>query len=89
MKVVECDKHPHLCLLAIRDIVKEDELRYDYGVTDLWCRQQNILNTDRDGNLTNNKPRTETLVKMTDRKTINNVTSTNQLPITSPSKYSS
>ena len=87
MKVVECDKHPHLCLFAIRDIAKEDELRYDYGVKDLWWRQQKILSTDKSGNLTNDKPRVETLVTMTDHKTINNVTSTNEeiilkLPVT-------
>ena len=39
MKIVEVDGKPHLCLFADRDIDRGEELRFDYGVSNLPWRQ--------------------------------------------------
>ena len=38
MKIVEVDNTPHLCIFATKDIEAE-ELRYDYGVSNLPWRK--------------------------------------------------
>lgn len=39
MKLVMVENHPRLCLFANRDILKGEELRYDYGESNLPWRQ--------------------------------------------------
>jgi hypothetical protein len=44
MKVIMYEKDPHLCLFALRTIAIDEELRYDYGVKDLWWRKSVTIN---------------------------------------------
>jgi hypothetical protein len=45
MKVIELAKTPHLCLFATRKILSSEEIRYDYGVTNLpWRKQPKVPN---------------------------------------------
>jgi SET domain-containing protein len=40
MKKLEIVGHKHLCLFASKDIGPNEELRYDYGVSNLPCRRK-------------------------------------------------
>jgi len=43
MRIVEIDKVPHLGLFATKTIFADEELRYDYGVSDLpWRTKVNF-----------------------------------------------
>lgn len=39
MEIIDVDGSPRLCLFALRNICKHEELRYDYGVADLSWRK--------------------------------------------------
>ena len=44
VKIVLVNKQPHLCIFAIKDIRKGEELRYDYGIADLpWRKKVNTI----------------------------------------------
>lgn len=43
MRIVECENVPHLCLFATRGIENGEELRFDYGVTNLPWRKVSTL----------------------------------------------
>ena len=40
MKLLEVNSQPRLCLFAVKDIAVDEELLYDYGVSNLWWRQK-------------------------------------------------
>ena len=40
IRMVKLNGKPHLCIFALRDISKSEEIRYDYGVGDLPWRQK-------------------------------------------------
>lgn len=40
LRIVTVDNIPHLCIFALRDVNNGEELRYDYGVSNLpWRRK--------------------------------------------------
>lgn len=43
MKLMKLNGEPHLCIFALRDINKTEEIHYDYGVDDLPWRQEVII----------------------------------------------
>ncbi|KAJ8307882.1 hypothetical protein KUTeg_011496 [Tegillarca granosa] len=42
MKMIEVNNRPHLAVFATRKILKGEEIRYDYGVTNLPWRSKTI-----------------------------------------------